>query len=345
MCRAASKRCADFPSLAPPDRQLTHIRRPQVVWTSATQLPAGWLDAGRTCMSTCELEADVAADDVLNRRDVCTTPLQAATSSDRLVQSLKPLWDDEMARAAAMGAPPHELKPHSQRPDVARPQSELQKSVREVLRRVAMLPQARARHALSDPCACHACRACAAAERSQAVAAAQLEAPPPASNAAVPPGARGAGGGARVTPAVSHFSELLRHTQAANSLDALFTSALSPSSSGLTVAGPVAGRAAATAAARVESLFASPQPSPPEEAPGGDVPGGHLNVAAVMPSQHVEEGPPVVDECMPFSQEAGPPAAAALQEQMQGGLLQEEQEEEEEQEELWCVAGCVLAGK
>ena len=110
------------------------------MWTSATQLPEGWVDPGRTRMSTCELEADVAADDVLNRRDVCTTTLQAAASSDRLVQSLKPLWDDEVARAAAAGAPPPELRPYSQRPNVARPQSELQKSAREVLRRVRMLP-------------------------------------------------------------------------------------------------------------------------------------------------------------------------------------------------------------
>jgi len=105
------------------------------LWTSASMLPADWRDAFKKRMSTCELEADVAAEDILNRGQQCTTALQNAKDEDWLVGSLKQLWDDEAARAAATGAPQPKRQQPSPRPlfthQVA---SDKEKGVREVLK-------------------------------------------------------------------------------------------------------------------------------------------------------------------------------------------------------------------
>jgi hypothetical protein len=56
-------------------------------------------------MTTCELEADAAVEDVLNRGEVVRMPLERASAELQLVQSLGPLWVEERRRAGAAGAP------------------------------------------------------------------------------------------------------------------------------------------------------------------------------------------------------------------------------------------------
>jgi hypothetical protein len=56
--------------------------------------------------TSCELEADALAKDVLNRSEALCVPLEQATAEMQLVQSLAPLWAEERLRTAAAGLPP-----------------------------------------------------------------------------------------------------------------------------------------------------------------------------------------------------------------------------------------------
>ena len=84
---------------------LTHGALPQM-WTRAcAQAGRAQCSAAVARQTTCELEADALAMDVLNRSDALRVPLDRATPDMQLVQSMAPLWAEEKLRAAAAGLP------------------------------------------------------------------------------------------------------------------------------------------------------------------------------------------------------------------------------------------------
>ena len=77
------------------------------LWTLARALAGRALCSREVApQTTCELEADALARDVLNRVEALRVPLEEATPDMQLVQSLGPLWAEEKLRAAAAGLLP-----------------------------------------------------------------------------------------------------------------------------------------------------------------------------------------------------------------------------------------------
>lgn len=92
-------------------------------WT-AQSTPAAWLAASRgphnalLPQSTCELEADCVAPDILNRRHAVRCRLADASDHDRLVESLALIWQEERARRGGASPPPPPPSPPRRPMDV-----------------------------------------------------------------------------------------------------------------------------------------------------------------------------------------------------------------------------------
>ncbi len=57
-------------------------------------------------VSTCELEADACAEDILNRGERLRVPLEVAPPEARLVESLGLMWEEERQRCGCADPPP-----------------------------------------------------------------------------------------------------------------------------------------------------------------------------------------------------------------------------------------------
>ncbi len=57
-------------------------------------------------VSTCELEADGVAEDILNRGERLRVPLESAAPNARLVESLGLMWEEERHRCGGHDPPP-----------------------------------------------------------------------------------------------------------------------------------------------------------------------------------------------------------------------------------------------
>lgn len=92
-------------------------------WTLQST-PAVWLAALRgpfnalLPQSSCELEADCIAPDILNRRHAVRRRLADATEHDRLVESLALIWQEERARRGGASPPPPPPSPPRRPMDV-----------------------------------------------------------------------------------------------------------------------------------------------------------------------------------------------------------------------------------
>eukprot|EP00850_Spirogloea_muscicola_P013421 SM000091S24579 [mRNA] locus=s91:158707:170125:- [translate_table: standard] len=124
--------------------------RSAAVFTEST-VPAEWISganehSGKAAasrfdiparQSCCELEADGNVEDILNRRELLSVPLEQAGPEIKLVQSLIPIWEDEMRRsgmtASAEAAQAPTAAPPRQRP----PPSELDETLRQAVRALA----------------------------------------------------------------------------------------------------------------------------------------------------------------------------------------------------------------
>lgn len=79
-------------------------------WTAAST-PYSWTAASRgggahAAVSSCALEADCLVSDVLNRQDAVRVSIAEAAESDRLVESLASIWQEETARIGGPPPPP-----------------------------------------------------------------------------------------------------------------------------------------------------------------------------------------------------------------------------------------------
>eukprot|EP00892_Ulva_mutabilis_P005116 jgi/Ulvmu1/2977/UM015_0017.1 len=92
-------------------------------WTMQTT-PYTWLAVSRGAhnallpQSTCELEADCVAPDILNRRHAVRSRLADAAPDDRLVESLALIWQEERDRRGGSALPPPPASPQRQPLDV-----------------------------------------------------------------------------------------------------------------------------------------------------------------------------------------------------------------------------------
>lgn len=82
------------------------------IWTEAST-PSEMVWGGLTApsrQSTCDLEVDGRVEDVTNRAALVRVPLQEASESTRMVESLAPMWEEEERRCGgAIPSPPPEL--------------------------------------------------------------------------------------------------------------------------------------------------------------------------------------------------------------------------------------------
>ena len=194
------------------------------MWTRASaQAGRAQCSAAVARQTTCELEADALAMDVLNRSEALRVPLDQATSDMQLVQSLAPLWAEEKLRTAAVGLPPPR---RATSPERAPPgaESEAVLRARAALRCCSMRA---ARCAMRDACSRHLRVACC---RDAAQAELALEHGGNAGSAApaqaLLPDERGRG-------------SLMACTQAANSVDMFREQRPAHSTSVTTVDGPL----------------------------------------------------------------------------------------------------------
>ncbi len=108
---------AGLPTAAMPQQSSPHSsgplsQQPPFIWTAATT-PLEWTWAGSRGLgrpperqSCCQVEADAAVDDIINRAEAVRVPLEQATPDMQLVDSLVTMWRDERARCGDVPPPP-----------------------------------------------------------------------------------------------------------------------------------------------------------------------------------------------------------------------------------------------
>ncbi|GBG78283.1 hypothetical protein CBR_g26314 [Chara braunii] len=87
--------------------------------------------------SCCELEADAAVEDILNRREIVSIPLEQASRQTKMVQSLAPIWEDERERNGGSKPIDVDLFASSSPARELPPPSEFEASLREAATRLA----------------------------------------------------------------------------------------------------------------------------------------------------------------------------------------------------------------
>eukprot|EP00850_Spirogloea_muscicola_P022205 SM000282S10608 [mRNA] locus=s282:114607:126097:- [translate_table: standard] len=110
-------------------------------WISGTDEHSGKAAASRSDIparqSCCELEADGNVEDILNRRELLSVPLEQAGPEIKLVQSLIPIWEDEMRRSGMTASAEAVQAPTTAPPRQRPPPSELDETLRQAVRALA----------------------------------------------------------------------------------------------------------------------------------------------------------------------------------------------------------------